>query len=164
MYLCIFNPFDLDCPSIRKQVAMTNQRRLIFALAAIVLPSLLSVPSASAQAPSTGPTTAVLVSLTVKPGIERQQVTQLMPEEVKETVKLYLNGKIQQWYARSDGHGVVFIFNCGTVDEAKDLMASLPLAKANLVNLDFTALGPLQPLRYLLAEPAKPSPDATQQH
>jgi hypothetical protein len=78
----------------------------------------------------------------------------VMPEEVRETVKLYLDGKIQQWYARSDGRGVVFIMNCGTVDEARALMESLPLAKAKLVNLDYTPMGPLTPLRLLVSEPA----------
>jgi len=33
----------------------------------------------------------------------------------------------------------------------------LPLAKANLLNLDYTPLSPLTPLRYLLADPAAPA-------
>jgi hypothetical protein len=108
-----------------------------------------------AQTPVAAPTTAVLLRLTVKPGVDRPQVTKVMPEEIRDTVKLYLDGKIQQWYSLSDGKGVIFILNCGSVAEAKTLVEALPLAKANLVNLEYTALAPLTPLRLLVAEPAK---------
>jgi hypothetical protein len=66
---------------------------------------------------------------------------------------MYLDGKIQQWYARSDGKGVVFIMNCTTVAEAKALTDTLPLSKNSLANFEYTALGPLTPLRMLLTEP-----------
>jgi len=60
----------------------------------------LAAPLA-AQAPSAAPTSAVMISLTVKPDVERAQVMKVMPEEIRATVKLYLDGKIQQWYSRS---------------------------------------------------------------
>jgi hypothetical protein len=110
-------------------------------------------PPLSAQAPFAAPATAVLTNLTIKRDADRARVTNAMPDEIRATVKLYLDGKIQQWYSRSDGRGVVFVMNCNTVAEAKALMEALPLSKANLVNLEFTALAPLTPLRLLLAEP-----------
>jgi hypothetical protein len=36
-------------------------------------------------------------------------------------------------------------------------MDALPLSKANLANLEFTAIGPLMPLRMLLVEPTAAS-------
>ena len=107
--------------------------------------------------PPASVTTSILVNLTVKPDFDRAQLPKLMPQEVRDTVRLYLDGKIQQWYGRADGRGVLFIMNCSTVAEAKALMEALPLAKANLVNLDYTPLSPLTPLRYLLADPAAPA-------
>jgi hypothetical protein len=106
-----------------------------------------------AQAPAPAPTTAVLVNLTIKPDADRSEVTKVLPEEVRETVKLYLDGRIQQWYARSDGRGVMFILNASDVASAKAAMDGLPLSKANLANFEFTPLGPLSPLRLLLAPP-----------
>jgi hypothetical protein len=97
-----------------------------------------------------------MVSLTVKADADRAQMMKAMPEEVRATVKLYLDGKIQQWYSRSDGRGVLFVMNCSTVAEAKALTDGLPLAKANLATFEFTALSPLTPLRILLAEPTAP--------
>jgi hypothetical protein len=124
-------------------------------LGILLVGSLLAGGSArvAAQAPGAAPTTAVLASLTIKGEADRSQVMKTMPDEVRETVKLYLDGKIQQWYARSDGRGVLFIMNCSTVGEAKALMDELPLSKANLANLEYTALGPLMPLRALLGTP-----------
>ena len=124
---------------------------------ALFLASALAAPAVHAQAPAaqmpaTPVTAEVLVTLTVKPEM-RPQIPPVMPSEVRETVRMYLDGHIQQWYARTDGKGVVFIMNCTSVDEAKALMESLPLAKAHLVDLDYMPLGPLTPLRALIGPP-----------
>jgi hypothetical protein len=96
----------------------------------------------SAQTPAPAPTTGVLTTLTIKPEIERPQVMKVMPDEVRETMKMYLDGKIQQWWARADGKGVVFVLNARTVAEAKALTDTLPLSKANLASFEYTALTP----------------------
>ena len=113
----------------------------------------------SAQTPAPPPTTAVLVNLTIKPDADRAQLVKVMPDEVRATVRLYLDGRIQQWFSRGDGRGVIFIMNSTTVADAKALMETLPLSKANLANLEFTPLGPLTPLRVLIAPPVAPDKD-----
>ena len=123
------------------------QLKLVFRLASLAAASLF------AQAPEPPKVTQVMATLTVKDGVTRDQILKVMPTEVRDTLRLYLDGKIQQWYARSDGKGVVFIMNCTTVAEAKALTDTLPLSKNNLANFEYTALGPLTPLRMLLAEP-----------
>jgi hypothetical protein len=129
---------------------MRNVRRTLIALALL---SLLGVGSpAAAQPPAAAtPTTAVLTTLTVKADVPRDRITAVLPDEVRETVKLYLDGKIQQWFARSDGRGVVFILNCTTVAEAKAITDTLPLSKAKLADFEYMAIGPLTPLRLLVA-------------
>jgi len=106
--------------------------------------------SAFAQPPATPPTTQVLTALTVKTDIDRAQIMKVMPDEVRATVKLYLDGKIQQWYSRSDGRGVIFIINATSVADAKALTDQLPLSKANLATFEYTPLSPLGPLRMLI--------------
>ncbi len=49
-----------------------------------------------------------MVILTAKQGVTRQQIMNIMPAEIRATVKLYLDGKIRQWYSRGDGRGVIF--------------------------------------------------------
>jgi hypothetical protein len=115
--------------------------------------TVVAAHRANAQPPATpAPVTAVLVNLTVKPE-DRAKLPPVMPQEVRDTVRLYLDGKIQQWYSRADGRGVMFIMNCTSVEEARTLMSGLPLAKAGLATLDYTPLAPLTPLRALLADP-----------
>ena len=96
--------------------------------------------------------TAVLTILSPKSGVTPEQVMKIMPAEVRATVPLYLEGKIQQWFTRGDGKGVIFILNCKDVDEARALVGSLPLAKENLVDEQFIPVGPLLPLGILLRD------------
>jgi hypothetical protein len=109
-----------------------------------------SVAQAQAVSPTT---TAVMVILTVKAGVTREQVMAVMPAEIRQTVQLYLNGKIREWYSRGDGRGVVFLLDSRDVDEAHAIMEALPLAKQNLMDHEYIAIGPLLPLRLLMANP-----------
>jgi hypothetical protein len=117
------------------------------ALSAVLL---LAATPLWAQPPASTRATQVLTSLTVKADIDRAQLMKVMPDEVRETLKLYLDGKIQQWYARGDGRGVIFILNCTTAAEAKAITDVLPLSKASLATFEYTPIGPLAPLRMLL--------------
>ncbi len=103
-----------------------------------------------AQAPSKPKVTLIMATLTVNEGVAREQMQKVMPGEVKATVQLYLDGRIQQWFARGDGKGVVFLLDCKTVDEAKAVLETLPLVKEKLATFEYMPLGPLSPLKYLL--------------
>lgn len=119
-----------------------------------MLPVVLFLALSQAAAPPPPspprPVTQVLALLAVKPGIERAKVMAVMPEEIRATVQLHLEGKIQQWYGRADGLGVVFVLNCTSVEDARNSLAALPLLRENLVQMDYIALSPLFPLRLLL--------------
>jgi hypothetical protein len=82
----------------------------------------------------------------------------VMPNEVRETVKLYLGGKIDQWYVRQDKPGVVFLMNVSTVAEAQALLEALPLGVQKLMEFDLVPLGPLTPLSMLVNGPAGEKP------
>ena len=125
--------------------------RLLFPLLMTVLPaaSVLAQTRASPQPPSGAPspkTTEVMVILTAKQGVTRQQIMNVIPAEIRATVKLYLDGKIRQWYSRGDGRGVVLFLNVTTVDEAHAVMETLPLSKENLMDHEYIPVGPLLPL------------------
>jgi hypothetical protein len=74
----------------------------------------------------------------------------VIPAEIRATVKLYLEGKISQWYSRGDGKGVVFLVEAKTEDEARAIMETLPLAKEQLMDHQYIPVGPLMPLRALM--------------
>src|SRR6516225_7145319 len=96
--------------------------------------------------------TGVLTMLTPKPGITPDQVMRVMPAEIRATVPLYLEGKIQQWFTRGDGRGVIFLLNCTDVAEARALIEGLPLSKENVMDEQFIPVGPLLPLGILLRD------------
>ena len=98
--------------------------------------------------------TGVIVILTTKPDVTRDQVMAVLPAEVRATVQLYLQGKIRQWYSRADGRGAVFLLDTKDVAEAQAIMDGLPLGKAHLMDHEYVAVGPLMPLGLLMANPA----------
>jgi hypothetical protein len=97
----------------------------------------------------------VLVIQTPKQGVTFQQFMPIMPAEIRATMKLYLDGKIREWYSRGDGKGVIFLVDAKTEDEARDIMETLPLAKDQLWNTEYIPVGPLMPLRALIGPGAQ---------
>ena len=129
-------------------------RNVVLALTLTLIGATCMTHPAVAQAQATSPTTTgVMVILTVKAGVTREQVMAVMPAEIRQTVQLYLNGKIREWYSRGDGRGVVFLLEARDVAEAQAIMEGLPLAKQNLMDHEYIAVGPLLPLRLLMANP-----------
>jgi hypothetical protein len=129
-------------------------RSVVFALTLTLTGATSMANPSVAQAQAISPTTtAVMVILTVKSGITREQVMAVMPAEIQETVQLYLGGKIREWYSRGDGRGVVFLLDTRDVAEAHTIMEALPLGRQNLMDHEYIAVGPLLPLRLLMANP-----------
>ena len=130
-------------------------------VAALPLASLAQSPSGAApDVPRVAipKTTEVLVIQTAKQGVTPQQIQQIvaiMPAEIRATVKLYFDGKIRQWYSRADGRGVIFLVDAKSVDEARALMETLPLAKEDLMDHEYIPVGPLVPLRALMGPGAQ---------
>ena len=100
-------------------------------------------------------TTEVLVIQTPRQGVTVQQIMAIIPEEIEATVRLYLDGKIRQWYSRGDGKGVIFLVDAKTEDEARAIMEALPLAKEQLMDHEYIPVGPLMPLRALIGPGAQ---------
>ena len=120
----------------------------VLVVAGLIL--LMSVHPLHAQPPEPPKTTDVLVLMTQKTGVPREEFAKILPSEVRATVRLYLDGRLRQWFQRSDGKGVVFILPATTVADAEAIMASLPLPQAKLVDLEYVPLSPLGPLAALL--------------
>ena len=99
-------------------------------------------------------TTGVVVIETPKQGVTPQQIMAVIPEEIRATVKLYLDGRIREWYSRGDGKGVIFL-DAKTEDEARALIEALPLAKEHLMDHEYIPVGPLMPLRALMGPAAQ---------
>jgi Muconolactone delta-isomerase len=114
---------------------------------------LMSAGAAQAQsnAPSNPPTptTRILAVGTLNPGADAAAARAILPTEVRKTVDLYLDGKIDQWYSLQGRPGVVFILNVTDVAAAHEMLEKLPLGQAHLMSFELTPLAPLNPLRQL---------------
>ena len=139
---------------IRETRPMKAIRNAVLAFTLTLIGATSMTDPSVAQAQAISPTTTgVMVILTVKAGVTREQVMAVMPAEIRQTVQLYLNGKIREWYSRGDGRGVVLLLDSRDVAEAQATMEGLPLAKQNLMDHEYIAVGPLLPLRLLMATP-----------
>lgn len=95
------------------------------------------------------PTTRILAIGTLEPGVDLAAVRAILPREVVDTVKLYLDGKIDQWFSLADRNGVVFLLNETDPKAAAAMLEALPLGQAHLMHFDLMPLAPLAPLRRL---------------
>ncbi len=117
-----------------------------------------AVPPATPAPPSSNldvPTTKILAigRFTAKGTPDKWKP--LLPAEVRDTVRLYLAGKIDQWYLKQDQSGVVFMMNVTDPKEALALLGMFPFGRAGLMEFEIIPLGPIAPLRVLLTDSAK---------
>ena len=71
----------------------------------------------------------------------------IMPSEARDTMRLQLAGKIDEWFAKADG--------LTDPAEAHRLLEKLPLGQAGMMTFELIPVGPLWPLGLLLREPAQ---------
>jgi len=79
-----------------------------------------------------------------------EQRQQIMPNEVPATLKLYLDGKIEQFWYRQDKPGVIFLMNVETLEQAKSTVEALPLVTGGYATYELMPVGPLAPLGLLI--------------
>ena len=80
-----------------------------------------------------------------------EQRDEILPKEVPHTLRLYLDGVIEQFWFRTDKPGVFFLMNVESIDQARSTVEALPLAQAGIMTFDLTPVGPLAPLGRLLS-------------
>ena len=93
------------------------------------------------------------LGLFAKPLTDEQR-KRILPKEVPDTLRLYLDGKIDQFWFREDKPGgVVFLMNSASVEEAKSIIEALPLAANGYLVFEYIPVGPLRPLGLLIKSP-----------
>ena len=134
---------------------MTGLGHVIASFCAAVLvataPSGVAAQPASPVQTAASPTKLLAIG-TRTPKATPDALAPVMPSEVQQTVRLYLSGKLEQWFSKQDRSGVVFILNVADPAEGGVLLASLPLAQAGLMEFQIIPIGPLVPLGLLLAK------------
>jgi hypothetical protein len=76
-------------------------------------------------------------------------IQQHLPNEVPATLKLYLDGKVEQFWFREKA-GPIFLMNVASVEEAKGTLEKLPFVADKLMTYEFLPVTPLMPLGLLI--------------
>jgi hypothetical protein len=110
-------------------------------------------PGSAEMAAAKTLTTRVLAIGTWTAKATPETIPPVMPSEAYDTMRLMLAGKIDQWFAKIDGSGAVFLMNVTDSAEAHALLEKLPLGQADMMRFQLIPVGPLWPLGLL--QPAK---------
>jgi hypothetical protein len=84
-----------------------------------------------------------------RPGVTLDSLRPYLRDEVSNVWRLWKAGIVRENYARADMPGVVIVFECASVDEARRYIADFPLTRAGLIEWDFIALDAPLPLEFL---------------
>ena len=84
-----------------------------------------------------------------KPGVTMETIKPYIEEEVANVWRLWKAGIVRENYARADVPGVVIVFECSGVDEARRYVEDFPLSKAGLLEWDYIPLDAPLPLEFL---------------
>ena len=78
-----------------------------------------------------------------------EQLQKHMPNEVPATLKLYLDGKVEQFWFREKA-GPIFLMNVESIEQARTTLNVLPLVAADLMTYELIPVTPLSPLGLLI--------------
>ncbi len=81
-----------------------------------------------------------------------EQSQMFVPKQAPALLRLYLDGKMDQFWLRQDHLSVVLVMTTATADEAAALLQATPLCQANLLEFDLIPIGPLSPLGILIED------------
>jgi muconolactone delta-isomerase len=75
-------------------------------------------------------------------GVKPSQYEPYLKVEAQHVWELYQNGVIRELYFRADRSEAVLMLECTNMDEAKQILASLPLVEAGLITFEVIPLVP----------------------
>jgi hypothetical protein len=86
---------------------------------------------------------------TFKPGVTLETIRPYLQEEVANVWRLWKAGIVRENYARADVPGVVIVFECASLDQAKSYVDEFPLTRKGFLDWQYIALDAPLPLEYL---------------
>ena len=65
-----------------------------------------------------------------------------LPDETRQAIQLYSEGKIREIYSRADGKGAVLIIEAEDEEEARNFTNTLPLVKLGMISFEIYGTAP----------------------
>ena len=88
-----------------------------------------------------------------RPAATRERLQPLMRAEIEAVWRDYRSGLIREIYERADSPGVVMICEAESAAEVEQMLASLPMSDAGLLDTQVIALKPFEMWTTLFAAP-----------
>lgn len=85
--------------------------------------------------------------------VEPKDLQPHIQNEVRQSWELYKKDQLREFYSRADGKiGIVFVFECETIAEAEELINTMPMVAASLIEFELIPLAPMKTLEALFAK------------
>ena len=88
------------------------------------------------------------------PGATAEQFQPHLKAEARRVWELQQSGALREIYFRADQHTAVLVLECSSIEEANELLASLPLVAAGLIEFEIVPLVPYDGLARLFDHPS----------
>ncbi len=85
------------------------------------------------------------------PGATAGQFQPLLKDEARRVWEMQQSGQLREIYFDADQHNAVLILECAEVEEARLVLASLPLVSAGLIEFEIIPLAPYDGFARLFA-------------
>jgi muconolactone delta-isomerase len=76
------------------------------------------------------------------PGATAEHFQPLLKDEARRVWELQQSGTLREIYFNADQHAAVLVLECADIEEARHLLATLPLVQAGLITFDLIPLIP----------------------
>ena len=86
------------------------------------------------------------------PGIPPEELQPHLKAEAARVWELYRTGVFRELYFRADSPNAVLVLECGDVEDAWEVLETLPLVKAGLITFDVIPLAPYPGFSRLFGE------------
>ncbi|MGH2503098.1 MAG: superoxide dismutase [Ktedonobacterales bacterium] len=97
----------------------------------------------------------LLVIPKLHPGVSVDELLRHRTAEIQAVWALYAQGVCREMYGRADAPGAaILMLECASVETARDALATLPLARLNLLDFDIYPLTPFTALQSLFQAPS----------
>jgi muconolactone delta-isomerase len=87
------------------------------------------------------------------PGATAERFQPLLKNEARRVWELLQSGVLREIYFHAEKHTAVLMLECAHAEEARNLLATLPLVQAGLIDLDLIPLVAYDGFARLFAEP-----------
>ncbi len=95
------------------------------------------------------------------PGVSDAQLTPLATAAAAAAFALYAEGSFRSMHLLPDRPGAMVVPECADLDQARQVMAGLPMVKAGLIDFDYSRMLPYTAVASLFRDEFKASDHAT---